>query len=328
VGPSQPRAQATHAPGGSTMKKLGMFVCLAVGTLALTAPAFPKRAIDQGRGQVIVTVLPKKDLEEPVNITQQNLRVEVSGKESSITDWVPLRGPNSNLQLVILIDSSARTNLGLQLRDIANFIQSLPVGVKVSVGYMNAGSADLAGPLSTDHAQVAGNLQVPNGFPGSSGSPYFCLSDLAKHWPSTDLSARREVVLITDGVDNYAPHYDPTDPYFTAAIKDSVRSGLVVYSIYWRNQGRMDNSTYASFDGQSLLATLTEATGGVSYWEGPGNPVSFIPYFKDIAWRLQNQYRLSFHSPLRGKPEVEKMMLKVGNSAAEVRAPRQVFVER
>ena len=309
------------------MKRLGMYICLAVGTLALIAPAFPKTAIGQGWGQAIVTVLPKKDIKEPVSIAQQDLRVEVSGKESNITDWVPLRGSNSDLELVILIDGSARTSLGLQFRDIANFIQSLPVGVKVTVGYMYAGRAVLAKPLSTEHAQVAGDLRVPNGFPGSSGSPYFCLSDLAKHWPSTDLSARREVVLITDGVDNYSPRYDPTDAYFTAAIKDSVRAGLVVYSIYWQDQGRLDNSSHASFDGQSLLAILTEATGGASYWEGRGNPISFSSYFKDIAWRLQNQYRLSFHSPLKGKPEVEIMVLKIGGSAAEVRAPRQVFVE-
>ena len=310
------------------MKNLGMAICLAVGTLALIAPAFPKTAAGQGWGQAIVTVLPKKEMEAPVNITQQNLLVEVSGKESKITDWVPLRGPNSDLELVILIDSSARTSLGLQFRDITDFIRNLPASAKVSIAYMNAGKAVLAEPLSTDHAQVAGNLHVANGFPGSSGSPYFCLSDLAKHWPSTDLSARREVVMITDGVDNYSPRFDPTDPYFKATIKDSVRAGLVIYSIYWRNQGRFDNSNYATFDGQSLLTILTEATGGVSYWEGRGNPVSFRPYFKDIAWRFQNQYRLSFHSPLKGKPEVERMVLKISGSTAEIRAPRRVFVER
>jgi hypothetical protein len=250
----------------------------------------------------------------------------VNGKESSITNWVALSGPNSNLELVILIDVSARASLGLQLRDIASFIQSLPADVKVSVGYMDAGRAALAGPLSTNHAQVASGLRVPNGFPGSSGSPYFCLSDLAKHWPSTDLSARREVVLITDGVDNYSVRFDPEDPYVAAAITDSVRAGLVVYAIYWRDRGRMDDFNYASFDGQSLLAIVTQATGGTSYWEGRGNPVSFKPYFDDIAWRLQNQYRLSFHSPLKGKPEVESMALKIDGPAAEVYAPQRVFV--
>ena len=229
-------------------------------------------------------------------------------------------------RLVVLIDLSACATLGLQLRDIANFIQSLPASAKVSAGYMNYGSAALLGPLSTNHAQAAKNLGLPNGFPGSNGSPFFCLSDLAKHWPSTDLSARREVVMITDGVDNYSRRYDPLDPYVAAATTDSVRAGLVVYSIYWRDRGRMDDRSYASFDGQSQLAALTQATGGTSYWEGNGNPISFGPYFRDLAWRLQNQYRLSFHSPLKGKPEVESLALKAGGPAAEVFAPHQVFV--
>ncbi len=307
------------------MKKLGMTIYMA-GTLALIAPAFPNTATGQGQGQAIVTVLPEKDGKAPVSILQQDLRIKVNGKEPTITDWVALSGNNSDLELVILIDSSARTSLGLQLRDITGFIRSLPANVKVSVGYMEAGRAALSGPLSADHAQVASDLRVPNGMPGSSGSPYFCLSDLAKHWPSTDLSARREVVLITDGVDNYSVRYNPEDPYVTAAIADSVRAGLVVYSIYWCNRGRMDNLNYASFDGQSLMSIVTQATGGTSYWDGRGNPVSFSPYFKDIAWRLRNQYRLSFHSLLKGKPEVVSMELKIGGPAAEVCAPQRVFV--
>jgi hypothetical protein len=309
------------------MKKLGMAICMAAGTLTLIAPAFPEATTDQGRGQAIVTVLPKNDREAPVDILQKDLQVKVNGKESSVTDWVPLRGPNSDLEFVVLIDGSARSSLGRQLGDIASFIQSLPANVKVAVGYMDAGRAALAGPLSTNHDHVARELRIPSGRAGSSASPYFCLSDLAKYWPSKDHSARHEVVLITDGVDNYYRPFNPEDPYVQAAITDSVRAGLVVYSIYWRGRGRMSNSNSESFDdGQSLLAVVSQATGGVSYWEGTGEPISFSPYFDNIAWRLQNQYRLSFHSLLKGKPEVQSMKLKVGGPEAEVYAPQRVFV--
>jgi hypothetical protein len=308
------------------MKKLGMVICIAAGMFALIAPAFPEASVDQGRGQAIVTVLPQKDREAPANILQRDLQVKVNGKESRVTDWVPLRGPNSDLELVILIDGSARASLGPQLGDVDSFIRSLPADVKVSIGYMNAGRAVLAGPLSTNHPQVTRELHLPGGVAGSSGSPYFCLSDLAQHWPSTDLSARREVVLITDGIDNYYPRFNPDDPYVQAAITDSVRSGLVVYSIYWRDRGRRNNSAFESYDGQSLLAEVTQATGGCSYWEGIGEPVSFNSYFDDIAWRLQNQYRLSFSSRLKGKPEIRSMALAVSGLTGEVYAPQRVLV--
>jgi hypothetical protein len=308
------------------MKRIGMAICVAVGTLVLSSPAFPKTDVEMGNGQAIVTALAKN--KAPLNISQQDLTVEVRGKQSTITDWVPLRGPNSDLEMVVLIDSAAGSSLGLQLDDISNFIKSLPSNVKVSVGYMEAGSAVLAGPLSTDHAQVVQDLRIPNGLPGTSASPYFCLSDLAKHWPSTDRSARREVVMITNGVDNYFPRYDPNDPYFRAAVKDAVRAGLVVYPIYWQNRGRFGRSNYVSFDGQSLLAILAKATGGVAYWDGRRNPVSFSPYLDDIARRLQNQYRLSFQTPLTGRYSVESLELKVGDQSAEVNAPQWVLVER
>ena len=138
----------------------------------------------------------------------------------------------------------------------------------------------------------------------------------------------REVVMITDGVDYYNPRLDLNDPYVQAAIEDSVRSGLVVYSFYWMNRGRIDQSAYENNAGQSLLSEVTEATGGNSYWEGTGNPVSFDPFFKDLRQRFQNQYKLSFSSSLKGKPQVEHMSLKIEGAEAKIYAPQQVFVSR
>ncbi len=310
------------------MKRHEMAIGMALGALALVAPAFPKSApADEiGRGHAIVTVLPKKKSEAPPNIRIQDLRLKVNGKEATISNWVRLNKPEDLVELVVLIDSSARTSLGQQLDDIANFIQNLPPNVAVSLGYMDNGRALLTGPLTTNHAQVAHGLHMPAGLPGSSGGPYFCLSDLAHNWPSRNNMARREVVMITDGVDIYNLRYDPDDPYVQAAITDSARAGLVVYSIYWRNQGMLDNTNYETNTGQNLLAQLTQVTGGYSYWDGLGDPVSFSPYFAQINEAMQNQYRLSFTSPLKEKPEVQTMNLKVGGPAAKVYAPQQVNV--
>lgn len=169
---------------------------------------------------------------------------------------------------------------------------------------------------------------MPAGAPGTSSSPYFCLSDLAKNWPSHDPSARREVVLITDGVDYFNLRYDPQDPYVQAAIKDSIRSGLVVYSFYWMNRGRIDQSAYENNSGQSLLQEVTQATGGYSYWEGTGNPVSFDPFFRDLRRRFQNQYKVAFSSELKGKPQIERFSVKLQGIDAKVSAPQQVLVNR
>ena len=308
------------------MKKLVFAMSLAAGTLMMAAPAF---ALDsnEGRGQAVVTVLPAHDKEAtPATLSPQDLAIKVNGKDSTITNWMPLRGMNDRLELVILIDDAARTSLATQLNDIRDFVNDLPPTAKVAVAWMQNGQAVLSSPLTTNHAQALKGLHIPSGIHGVNASPYFCLSNLAQHWPSNDRGARREVVMITDGVDPYNPRFDPENPYMEAAVTDSVRAGLVVYSIYWQDTGRFGRSVWGANSGQNLLLEVTEATGGNSYWEGFGNPVSFQPFFKDLERRLDNQYELSFTAPAKNKPEVSTMKLKVNGIAGKVDAPQQVLV--
>jgi len=311
------------------MKRIALAMSLAAGALMVAAPAFPQTNENEGRGQAVVTVLPAHDNASPANLSPQDLAIKVNGKESTITNLMPLRGENGRLELVVLIDSAARDSIGTQLNDIADFVKTLPPQSKVSIGWMVNGMAQLATPLTTDHQQALKGIHLPVGFSGANASPYFSLSSLAKSWPSNDRGARRVVVMITDGIDYYNPRYDPEDPYMQAAITDSVRSGLVVYTMYWQNRGRFDRSMYGTDAGQNLMLQVTQTTGGYSYWEGYGNPVSFQPYFKDLDRRLQNQYEVAFTAPLKGKgSDVESMKLKVNGGAGKVDAPQQVLVER
>ena len=309
------------------MKKSGMTICMVAGVLLLASSAFPQGEKD-GQGQIIVTVLPKHEADQAPNVSAQDMTVKVNGKDSKVTSLEALKGAKDPVELVVLIDGSARTSLGRQLDDIAQFVKSLPPNIHATIGYMQNGIAALSGPLTTDHEAVLRGLHIPVGSAGSNGSPYFCLSDLAKRWPSQDREARREVLMVTDGVDEYNRRFDPDDPYVQASVEDSVRAHLVVYSIYWRNQGRADNTQYENNAGQNLLQIITQATGGKSFWEGTGNPVSFQPYLEELTRRFQNQYELSFVTTLKGKPEVDSLKLKFKAPGAEVDAPQQVFVAR
>lgn len=307
-------------------KSIQLAAWTAAGMLLAGVPGFASSENQQGQGQAIVTVLPAKNA-PAATVSTQNLSVKVNGKESNITRLQQL-GPNTPVELVVLIDSAARASLGTQLSEISHFIQSLPANVSVGVAYMENGRAVFGGPLSTDRAAVAHELHITGGMAGISASPYFCLSDLAKNWPSNNTQARREVVMISDGIDYYdgARRYDPEDPYVQAAIEDSVRARLIVYSIYWRNDGRVDRGMMAADTGQNLLITVTSATGGNTYWEGFGNPVNVQPYLEDITRRLNNQYEVSFMTPSNGKPQVENFRVKVNAAGAKIDAPEQVLV--
>jgi hypothetical protein len=283
-------------------------------------------AADQGAGQAVVTVLPKHEGEVAASVANQDLSVKVDGKNAKVTKWAPFNSLGDRIELVLLIDDSARNSLGTQLTEIEAFIKTLPPNIKAAIAYMESGRAAFAAPFSADHNQVLRGLHLPAGSPGYSASPYFCLSDLAQHWPSNDPDVRREVVMVTDGVDRYQMHYDAEDPYVEAAATDAVKAHLVVYTIYWLSSGAADRTGYENNAGQNLLLQVTQATGGKSFWEGMGNPVSFQPYFDELTRRFRNQYELGFVSPLKAKPEVESMKLKLSAPGDEVDAPQKVLI--
>lgn len=294
---------------------------IAAGAFCLAAGGFA-----QSIGQAVVTVLPKVDGQTASSVMQGDLAVKVNGKSAKVTVWAPYASPNNQVELVILIDGASRTSLGRQMNDIEVFVKGLPPNVKAAIAYMERGAAQFAGPLTTDHAQILNNLHLTGGVQGVSASPYFCLSDLAKKWPGQNPQARREVVMVTDGVDSFEPRFDPNDPYVQAAIADSVRARLVIYSIYWMNQGQADLTESADNAGQNLLAQVTQSTGGKNFWIGTGNPVSFAPYFEEIERRLNHQYELGFIAPAVGKPQVESMKLSLHAPGTEIDAPNQVYV--
>lgn len=307
-------------------KTIRLFAIAAAGLLA-TAPFAFSQTEGQGQGQAVVTVLPKKsDVPVAPDVSEQAIQVEVNGKQSQVTNWQPFRGSQAGVELVLLIDDGARTSLGREFDDIKQFIQSLPPNVKMSLAYMQNGRAVLSAPFSSDHAKATEELHLPIGGAAYSASPYFCLSDLAQHWPSNDLDARREVLMVSDGVDNYNRRYDPDDPYVLASITDAAKAHLVVYAIYWKSLGMADSSSYANNTGQNLLQEVTQETGGKSFWEGMGNPVSFQPYFDELTRRLRNQYELTFSAQSNGKPAVDTFKLKLSAPGDDVTAPQQVLV--
>ena len=307
------------------MKRIALAVALTAGTVLAASPAFSQKSDQPGQGRAVVTILPSHPNDNLGQISQ-GFKLKVNGKDSTVMNFTPLQESNSPIELVLLIDGGARSSLGSQFNDIETFVKEMPPSTKIAIAYMQNGRAVFSSQLSSSADEVLKGLHLSAGFPGANASPYFCLSDLAKSWPSHDRTARREVLMVTDGVDNYDRAYDPEDPYVSTAINDSVRAGLVVYSIYWKDMGRANNTWYQNNAGQNLLLTVTQATGGNSYWQGMGNPVSLQPFLQDLRRRLNHQYELSFSAPSSGKPEVETLKIDLKVPSAKVDAPQRVFV--
>jgi hypothetical protein len=301
--------------------KFAMVVAVGLFMLGVRSPL---SAQETSTGRAIVTVN-TKGAEDATTVPKQTITFYENRKLQEVAGWVPLRGERSGLQLVVLLDDSSRGNLGLQLNDIRTFLNGLPPNAQVAIGYMRNGTPNLVQNFTSDHAQAAKSLRLPSGSAGINGSPYFCLSDLVKHWPGGDSNVRREVIMVTDGVDRYSgARFDPEDPYVQAATSDAQKAGVVVYSIYYRGQGRLDRSFVATDGGQNYLTMVSGSTGGKVYLEGFGNPVSFAPFLSDIQRKLQNQYELSFVST--AKPGLQGIRVKTSQPNTSLEYPSRVPV--
>ncbi|MGB7191793.1 MAG: hypothetical protein WBD10_16770 [Acidobacteriaceae bacterium] len=273
----------------------------------------------------VITVMPKKKEQTP-SVQPQDVKIKVNGKSVETQSVTPLRGDRAGLELVIMIDSGARTSLGSQLSDITQFIRSLPPTTEVAIAYMMNGRAVIEQPLTADKNRAAQALHLPAGSAGSGASPYFCISALAKNWPSRNTENRRQMIVITDGIDPYEVRFDPSDPYVQTAINDSIRARVTIDALYWHNAGLASRVGWLASGGQNLLMMVTESTGGRLYYQGLGNPVSFSPYLDEISRRLENQYELGFTTPTHKKPQIENLKVKLDVPGVKFSAPELVAV--
>jgi hypothetical protein len=278
------------------MKKFQWMVCGILGLSVWVCGGGSLTAQAQGANGVpvhmVVTAEPHHGSSVPA-VNREDVMVFDEKDRDTVTEWIPAQGDHAGLELFILLDDGSSTNLGSQLEDIRKFIGAQPASTKIGIAYMQNGTGKIVQDLTTDHEQAAKALRLPLGARGANGSPYFSLSDLIKHWPAS--SARREVLMASDGIDLYYGSGDLMDPYLNEAIGDAQRAGVLVSAIYTPGVGHFGHDYWQTYWGQLYLAQVADRTGGESYYIGfNGPPVSFAPYLDDLALRLSHQYLLTF----------------------------------
>jgi hypothetical protein len=278
------------------MKKDRLIAAAVIGLmLCLCAVGITRAQEAAGSGvpaHLLVTVEPRHGSNVPV-INREDVMVFEGHDRDTVTEWTPAQGDRAALELFILLDDGSNASLGSQLEDIRQFMSAQPASTKIGVAYMEDGTAHVEQNLTSDHAQATKALRLPKGIGGINASPYFSLSDLVKRWPASE--ARREVLMVSDGIDRYYGSGDLEDPYLTEAIDNAVRAGIVVSAIYTPGVGHFGHSYWQTYWGQIYLSQLAEMTGGEAYYIGfTGAPVSFSPYLDELQHRLTHQYWLTF----------------------------------
>jgi len=274
-------------------------------------------------GRTYIVTRSKADPAPP--LTTADLQVKEASKPAQVVSLNPVLSSGRGIELAFVLDDSLRSSVALQLNDIRAFFKTLPPGVSVFVGYMQNGSVTPATRGFVDPATAAHSLRVTMGTPGGNASPYFCLSDLAKNWPSNDRSKARVVFAVTNGVDNYTGinPMDQTSPYVDTAIHDAQRNHVMLYSIYFTDRGV--GGGLASYSGQSYLQKIAEQTGAKAYFEGTGNPVSFEPFLKEFNGELGRIYELTI---LGTKTGLQPLKVTTGVKGIKLGVPDNVFIQQ
>jgi len=270
--------------------------------------------------QMIVTEEAKHGHDIPA-LKQEDVSAYERKDRLKVQEFVPLG--DSALDLVVLLDDASDTNLGSQFSDLRQFIQAQPSATQIGIAYMRNGTFDMVQSLTSDHSHASSTLRLPLSSGGAMASPYLSLSDLVRRWPGK--SGRREVVMVTSGVDPLGG-LGAIDPYLDNSINDAQRGRVVVYTIYTPAGGHSGHSFFRLNWAQNHLAQLSEETGGEACMLGFGAPVAFAPWLDEITEHLKHQYNVTFLIKPAQKAGFRTVRLSTEVPNADLVAASKVYV--
>ncbi|MGC2401000.1 MAG: hypothetical protein WA510_14500 [Acidobacteriaceae bacterium] len=277
-------------------------------------------------------------------LNAENVKVKQGKGFLSVAQVIPAQGEAANLQLIILIDDTLNTQaVGNNLTDLKAFIGAQPPTTVIAVAYMSNAIANVAQNFTADHALAVKAVRLPRGTPSTMDSPYLSLINLVKGWPKENV--RREVLMITDGIDRLrdqrpgpdrlGPRFDGMGPIYhamptisidaTSASEISQRYNVIVHSIYSPGIGGSERGSWTAQMGLSGLSKLADETGGECYSLGTSNAVSFKPYLESLQKVFMSQYFLVFRAVPKKKGSLQSVKVEA-QPKTKILAPNNVWV--
>lgn len=295
-------------------------VCLCAAVLPVFAqqqPAVPGVPVN-----IVVTLEPRRGKTIPA-VEQGDIAVFEGKDRRPVTALTP--AGQSPMQLLLLIDDSARGTFDTEIPTLKQFLTSLPPAVEVGIAYMRNGMASFTQNFTPDHAAAANAIRLSLGPGGADVSPYDSLNDAVKKWPQA-AATRKEVIMISSGIEALGGGYYPDNPYVNAGIQSAQKAGIVVYTIYQPSVGHFGHSFWRTTWGQNFLSQLSDETGGEFYAIGFTSPVDYSPFLQQILDAMQHQYVLTFDARPEKKSGIQPIRVTVLEKDASIAAPDKVFV--
>ena len=195
------------------------------------------------------------------------------------------------VNLAILIQDDLVSHVSNELDITRDFIQSLPEGSQVMVGYIRSGSLQVRQPFTRDLGTAARSLRIlVSSTSASPYNPYVEVLEALRKFDSTSKNPN-VVLLISDGLD-VSRGFD-SDSVLNSidlerAIAEAKRRDVTVFSFYAPAVGLTQRNLLAASWGQSSLNRISDETGGKAFFQGMTDFVTFNPYFERLT-RALNQ---------------------------------------
>jgi len=271
--------------------------------IALSSVVYSQKTVDRNKQNVHTVTIPisiftKKELrkdqaEEFIQID----RLVVKEDHDDQTILSVRSVSNSPLSLAILIQEDVTQEFNLQLRDLARFINALPRGTRVMVGYIRGGTLRVKQRFTDNLEKAAAAMQIVAGTQSANG-PYDGVAEATNLFDSLP-NGRRAILLVSDGLEG-SRGTDTADtlnsPELERAILRAQRKSIAVYSVYSPTGLTQNGSSFLANSGQSALAKLSDETGGRTFYQGTIAPVSFLPFFKSLDMLFERQFVLTYLS--------------------------------
>jgi hypothetical protein len=296
-------------------------IALMLGTLGLAFGFFAANAAAAGPGTVTLTVtaVGKKDTSPPI-VNKEDVELYLKKERTQVADWKHAE----KLYLAVLIDDSLDSVIASQWGDLKAFLLGQPDTTYISVAYARNGTAMLAQDFTNDHELAAKALRLPLGSGGAFSSPYLTLLDLMKRWPAS--ADRRSILFFSSGIDYFRGDFWTRPVDLDSTISRAQKENINIWTIYAPDAGHRARGFFLISRAQSYLSQLSDETGAESYYLGTGEPVTFKPYFDELALHLSNQYLLTFKASGGAKGRFERVKVHTELPHIEFLAAPQVFL--
>jgi len=245
---------------------------------------------------------------------------DITISDATITDWMPFEG-GRDLDLFIVIDDSADYDFAVGLQELKRFVMAQPLSASIGVAYIHDGALRIVENPTTDRQLAVRALRPPLG--SKTANPYCALSELIHGWQTKSL--RREVVMVTAGVDDAATG-EPVCVSAETATRDAERAGVEVFALY-NPASDYVSKDWAKVDaGLVSLASVCYETGGEAYFVGHTPALSIEPFLADITEHLAHQYLVKFRVTPMPDGGFQTIFVRPAKADQELMKPERIWV--